>query len=119
MSGFEVLVTGAPIGAPFGAVAWTVGLPAASGTKNWSVPESGLFHAVLPVFTYSTVSLTESCPAEGSNRIMCLSTRATPGCLDALYTLIARPVVGRPGGSIVLYVTPSHAVRIRCGPCTV
>src|SRR5215471_12532087 len=84
ISGFDVLVTGAPIGAPLGAVACTVGLPADSGTKNWSVPVSGLFQAALPSFLYRNVSLMASCPAEGSNRIMCLSTRASPGCFEAL-----------------------------------
>ena len=49
-SGLEVLLTGAPSGMPPGAVALTFGLLAPAGRKNFSVPPSGSFHAVLPSF---------------------------------------------------------------------
>ena len=99
-SGLDVLSTGAPSGIPPGAVALTSGLPAPAGRKNFNVPLSGSFQAVLPSFLKRYVSFTATSAPAGSKRIMCLATLASPGCLEALKTSSAMPVVGRPGGSM-------------------
>src|ERR1035441_9504590 len=53
---------------PPGAVALASGLPAPEGRKNFRVPTSGLFHAVLPSVLKRKVSLAASCQAEAKRQ---------------------------------------------------